>query len=58
MNSTLREALYEIANEIINEFEKQEKRIEYLQDKLDEKQKKDKDFLIGLASLINERLDN
>ena len=58
MNSTLREALYEIADEIIHEFEKQEKRIEYLQDKLNEEQKKEKDFLIGLASLINQRLDN
>ena len=56
MNTVLREKLYQIADEIVNAFDEQEKRIEYLQDQINEDKKKEKDFLISLASLIGKRL--
>ena len=54
--AALREKLYQFADEITNAFDEQEARIKYLQDQINEDKKKEKEFLISLASLIGKRL--
>ena len=56
MNTALQEKLYQIADEIVSAFDEQEKRIEHLQEQINEDKKKEKEFLISLASLIGKRL--
>ena len=56
MTSEFREKIMDIACQIADEFDRQEKEIGHLHQELEEEKKKNKEFLRNMMSLIENRI--
>ena len=56
MTSEFREKIMDIACQIADEFDRQEKEIEHLHQELENEKKKNKDFLRSMRSIIEDRI--